>query len=30
MYIAQADNGRFRIVKDLGLIEPKEQLSVGR
>ncbi len=25
MYIAQADNGRFRVVKDLGVIDPKER-----
>jgi hypothetical protein len=30
MYIAQAENGRFRVVKNLGLIEPKEQPSVAR
>ena len=24
MYIAQADNGRFKVVEELGLIEPKE------
>jgi ABC-type branched-subunit amino acid transport system substrate-binding protein len=30
MYIGQADNGRFRVVKDLGRIEPKEQLLTAR
>jgi branched-chain amino acid transport system substrate-binding protein len=24
MYIAQADGGSFKVVKELGLIEPKE------
>jgi hypothetical protein len=25
MYIAQATNGHFKIVKDLGVIDPKER-----
>ncbi|MDQ1719329.1 MAG: urea transport system substrate-binding protein, partial [Pseudonocardiales bacterium] len=25
MYIAQASNGQFRVVKSLGVIEPKER-----
>ena len=25
MYIAQARNGQFKVVKDLGAIDPKEQ-----
>jgi branched-chain amino acid transport system substrate-binding protein len=29
MYIAQADGGRFRIVKDLGVIDPKECTQAG-
>jgi branched-chain amino acid transport system substrate-binding protein len=30
MYIAQAQNGRFKIVKNLGVIDPKECLQGTR
>ena len=30
MYIAQANNGRFRVVKPLGPIDPKEQVLTAR
>ena len=30
MYIAQAENGRFRIVKRLGAIDPKERMLAVR
>ena len=26
MYIAQAQNGRFKVIKDLGVIDPKERV----
>lgn len=29
MYIAQANNGKFRIVNDLGVIDPKEEVVQG-
>ena len=29
MYIAQATGGRFKVVKDLGMIEPKEAVVPG-
>ncbi len=29
MYIAQADNGRFKVVEELGLIEPKEAVHAA-
>jgi hypothetical protein len=30
MYIAQASNGTFKVVKDLGAIDPKEAvLAIG-
>ena len=29
MYIAQANNGSFKVVKNLGVIDPKEQAVIG-
>jgi hypothetical protein len=29
MYIAQATGGRFKVVKSLGMIEPKEAVILG-